>query len=687
MTLTEIVQKTAAVLRTQKAKGLIALRDAGLNVGKFWIAQTLDEALTILDEVREPFTRGVFMRPCPKLPRPGFVDSRLVRSSKDAEQVWNEAVAADPDAECILMPFTESCLSLAYTSGLLSIGPDHDGATAGKSSIAVPVPPYAGGCYAFDNALKASGVLSHPDPAQRHAHVEAVIATGGTEKPRWVQIRAGAAASGAGDWIPFDVKLAEIVNAPEGHDPALMLQWEVTAKKLAGRKDLVVWAPGSTQGSHTALHCKNNNLPITFNEKAPVVGSTLKATVGAASKVDPMAVMRGVAAGIAYPWRRFRSHADALRVMLIGLHGYSPTPEASFWLGFSAALYARLAAAACLGETRHATKKVLGKTDRAQVYEQSFLDWWTTRANMPGACESFAYHHWGGSFGGKKWLEIALATTAVDNSMRDLAKGPTAAKVNTLVSTLNAAVNLAHNCGWSLNKFGKQSLLDEVAKGHPTTVVDAAADLFHIHDWARSNVGLREALAAAERLASVKVLRTEKDKDTLRKVASMSNSQKPKLGEVPPSPAAAAAALAQAQAQQAAAQQAQQQYAEQVAAAAAKNAMIPLGHITQQKNVPTPGASLLAAQAKVSNKLSEDKWVLHIQFKTSQADVYHTIDVVVSKFQANMVNALPLSTSYAGGGTVYHSIPVVNAHIALPGVDAQAPAFLLDPFKTYTEKF
>lgn len=685
-TLADIATKAMGVLRTQKARGLVALRNAGLNVGDFWIAQSLDEALVVFDEVRKPFTRGLFMRPCPKLPRPGFVDSRIVRNNKDVEQVWAEAIAADPDAECVLMHFSDACLNIAYTSGLLSIGPDHDGATAGKQSIAVPVPPYAKGCKPFDVAVKDSGVNTHPDPEQRHAHVEVVVPTGGGEIPRWVQVRAGMPASGAGDWVPNKVTVKEVVNAPEGHDPDLMLQWEVTAKKLAGRTDLIVWAPGSTQGSHTALHCKNNSIGITFSEKKSEVGSVIPATVGAAQKADPMAVLRGIAAGVSYPWKRFRNHADALRVMLIGLHGYSPTPEASFWLGFSAAMYARLAAAACLGEVRHAGKKPLGQSQRSQIYVASFNDWWVTRQNMAGACELFAYHPWAGSFGGKKWLEIALATTAVDNSMRDIAKKPTLANVVSLVSTLNAAINLCHNCGWSLNKFTKQEMLTQVAEGHPTVLIDAAADLFFIHDWARSNVGLREALASAERLASVKVLRTEKDRDTLRKVGALPNHSKPSLGQkvaakvdegvtigVPDlsvtNNQVLIAAMAHAKAK--------------AAAKDAQTAMLAIGQVTSQKNIPVPGSKIIAAQAKVSAKLSEDKCMAHLQFKTSAAlDHYHTVDVVISNFQAQMLNALPLTTSYAGGGTVYHSLPVDpgGALLSLPGVDPQAPSHVIDPF-------
>ena len=78
-----------------------------------------------------------FARPCPLIPRHGFVDSRPVKNKADIKKLFDEIKAQDPDGEMILGPYFDKVdyNAVLVNSGMLSIGPNNDGATAGKSSI------------------------------------------------------------------------------------------------------------------------------------------------------------------------------------------------------------------------------------------------------------------------------------------------------------------------------------------------------------------------------------------------------------------------------------------------------------------------------------------------------------------------------------------------------------------------
>src|SRR5207237_6510131 len=90
----------------------------------------------------------LFARPCPVRPRHGFVDSRKVKAfDPDVINLLKESWAEDPDAELLLTPYIPAEFSGVWRPGLLVLGPGHDGATSGHSSIAVPLPWKPGSNY------------------------------------------------------------------------------------------------------------------------------------------------------------------------------------------------------------------------------------------------------------------------------------------------------------------------------------------------------------------------------------------------------------------------------------------------------------------------------------------------------------------------------------------------------------
>jgi hypothetical protein len=87
--------------------------------------------------------KKIFARPCPKVPRHGFVDSRVISNKEELKSLYKEVLKEDPQGEIVLTNFLDNavCNAVLTTGGTISIGPGHNGATAGKNSFSFPVKP------------------------------------------------------------------------------------------------------------------------------------------------------------------------------------------------------------------------------------------------------------------------------------------------------------------------------------------------------------------------------------------------------------------------------------------------------------------------------------------------------------------------------------------------------------------
>src|SRR5882757_8204135 len=128
-------------MRTQKARGLLRL------AGNFFSHVATPEAVLQCEEdvVEDGYTdelliKGLhFARPCPKRPRHGFVDSRVVKSVEELKGVVRETLKEDPEGEVMVMKFIPSRLNVVWTPSMLTVGKGHDGATCGKDTINIPL--------------------------------------------------------------------------------------------------------------------------------------------------------------------------------------------------------------------------------------------------------------------------------------------------------------------------------------------------------------------------------------------------------------------------------------------------------------------------------------------------------------------------------------------------------------------
>jgi hypothetical protein len=431
------MKAAAKAAKTQKAKGIAALRTFGPGLPEI---NTLDfKLVTKGEDIAEgKFAFPCFVRPCPLVPRHGFVDSRVANSLDEIKKIFKEARKADKSAELIVMPFIEADYNAVWTPGSLSIGPGNDGATAGKNSVAISVAPKP---EPRAELLEAGGITDT-------AYFEFVALSGDIYA---TQIRNGPPiGSGAGDFIPKPVKVTDVIEASGD-----LLVWE---KKLQSGlpEGTVVYQKGGTRADHYSIHCIINNVPIVFSKK-PEVGETLKPS----DEKEGFAAA-GILEGLHLGFRDEEiPYREAARFVIAVLHnsGYFGKNESRL-IGAAAALGVRLGLAACIGEARH---KYDGNLARHHVYKRAWRHDNLTVAiqNFNKVRAAFYKLSWPShSIGGKKWGECADATAILWNSIVAFLKEPEKKNIASIVASLNVIVNQAHNNGWWWNKFVTKQALD-----------------------------------------------------------------------------------------------------------------------------------------------------------------------------------------------------------------------------------
>ena len=460
---------------TQKVRGYIALAET-LKVPQPYRVVT-DKA----DIESLSLQRKSFVRPCPIRPRHGFVESRLVdadlvSSPTDViEAIFDEAKAADPQAELLIVPYVDSAYNMVITPTRLAIGAGNDGATAGKGSITVPLMGEP-----FSEISQKLYDQASVDTRTEDPYFEAVADDG--YKVSFTQLRAGVKIPPAvgDDYIPKDMIVEEVIDASGD-----LLEWESQVKRI--KSGTVVCHVGGTLTSHYGVHCLYNNIPVLTSHR-PSVGDFLQTKEKGAAP-DPEAIKRGLSVGITIPLRqdpRYVSDGeisarDAIKVLLVALHNAGAMGEKDgFWIGFAAAIMQRVGMAASHGEARHKNIPKTGKVARPAVYKVALADFFASRETLGAAQWSFQNLAWSSGYGGPKWAKCTEATIELDSSIREFLNDPSELQVGRLITKLNNAVNQAHNGGWWLNKFVGAELFDLAAAQSINLIAQAGIGMFRV---------------------------------------------------------------------------------------------------------------------------------------------------------------------------------------------------------------
>lgn len=487
--------------RSQKARGVIELWKLNECEQRPFQADALSFVLMQepIDLTNEPAvlkavsdlghlgTSDLFVRPCPTVPRHGFVDSRRLRYidcgpvtpadatkyywtfnmrevCKRLNDIFAEAKAEDEGAELLIMQYIDARYNVVHTGSTLTIGSGNDGATSGVDAIVLPSLPVP----LSDELRKESGV-THAPFIEMVADIDM-----GFEVNGWhlTQLRDGPEVSSKSSYIPHDLVVETVVTIPTGSSgvprPSLS-QWEKQCLGYVGQKGLVVWHPGGSMASHYAVHCLLSKIPIVCGDE-PVIGQTLESTENADAVTEPSktALKAAFREAIAWPAARYQSGMSQLLPLYV-LHNISTFDMGNKahvrLLGWGLAVTLRQSVAALWGERRYATR-IEGKEEiqrykegsRTERYKQvlSCARFEDMLHNVGQESVVFGYDGWGqdpfsAGTGGHKWLQCSDLTYQLWNALCGYFAG--VCQFSEVLKAQNAVINVAHNCAKLLTKF------------------------------------------------------------------------------------------------------------------------------------------------------------------------------------------------------------------------------------------
>lgn len=469
---------------SQKIKGIQSLMsaypaytDKAFSLG---IYRVMKAAVPDTESIPYP----CFVRPCPMVPRHGFVDSRVCKNLTELNQVIAETLAAEPDGEIMVCSPINAALNAVWTPWLLSIGEGNDGATAGKDTINFPLSGHS----LSKDLLKKAAIAAGEMP-----YIEAVFTANG--EYALTQLRSGTAMEGAGlDSIPNGpIAVTEVIKV---NPTDSLLEWEAKTATYAGKVGLVVWHPGGSPTDHFSVHCRSHQIPlcITFE---PTVGMSINAAPP--PQMDPMEVLYGVAFGDQFPidWdsQYSTTNQSAIYTLLATLHNSGQYgPGSSWWLGFGAALLLRYGSVALKGEARH-LKDNIAKAHtpaRDKVYQKALpYSLSRHRAAVPRLIHVHRYGNFSGSIGGIPWATCGAALGSLFDAVAALAADPSPDTLGALLRTYNIVVNQAHNGGWWLNKFASHDNFTAAQTGEIPHLMFATPFIWRVAKaWQEADQGI-----------------------------------------------------------------------------------------------------------------------------------------------------------------------------------------------------
>lgn len=411
----------------------------------------------------------VFARPCPMIPRHGFVESRVVNNPAEARALIKEVLEQDPDGELICGPcLTDIRSSAVYvSSGLLSIGDGNDGATAGKNSTSFPVASNK-----FSKELYAHAAIKDKAIYFETLH--------GDFQNYLVQVRGGPEVSGViKDFIPEKVAVKKVVFPTND-----LLAWEKQVKTFA--KGTVVYGKGFTLASHAAIHCVINDIPF-ITSKVPKVGSVLSSTEDVKASISRASFRKGVLAALKRQTVLEYSSASNkdMQFCLSVLHNWSylkRSKHAGWLLGAATTLFMKICTALVCGEYRHVDGYKSGRAYRSIVYRDALCDPIKHANGLWKKCKAFYSQCWDDAVGGVPWAMCAWYTASIWESIAKSYNGKglnvSNKEVSKIMGLMNRTVNLEHNECWWFDKIMNMESLDFVAE-MPGVSALCVADVFH----------------------------------------------------------------------------------------------------------------------------------------------------------------------------------------------------------------
>lgn len=496
--------KHAVPLRTQKSRGV--------SVGNFlncygaiprWLpVASIQSVLPQCYADMSVYTYPLFARPCPRRPRHGFVESRVVNNREELLGVVAETMAADRLGEVMLMaPLSGRASAVATDSGVVW-GLGNSGVTAGKGKqVLIPTP-----IKKHEQGMTAHLKRSHEGFAQEmkgSVFIEIVEDDG---NPTIVQMRDGPQDTAVGgNYVPHSDYCVMNVIVPTYEEVENLLIWE---KRVAGapKGTAIILKEGSLT-SHCAVHGLANKFavltegPYTESPESLTLGTLLQPADNQPAPLTD-ADYKAIAK---YMRKAIHGHRKARAAFAVSvLHAMSVwgNDRSLLWLRAAGVVtMAKLVVAACAGEARHfyrcgpgrysdtvqatvpwkaITGRALGGNnfpERNVVLQNVYRYSMKRLAGIAENCVQDFRGNWNGrtvgrdgrtrgncGYGGPKWKESSKAARKLCVSILKFCHEPCEKTWAEVSMCYNMAVCLAHNGGRVLNKWANSQEIDQCAQ-------------------------------------------------------------------------------------------------------------------------------------------------------------------------------------------------------------------------------
>ncbi len=472
---------------TQKARGIVLLHEKKARVLKN-LGWKVPRHLPFASGTQfsaSSFNFPVFGRPCPTVPRHGFVDSIVCKDSDALNALSSETYDVEEGAEILVTKPVDCSFNAIATGGVITIGGGNDGATSGKGVRYFYI--------ADDPIGNAIQIEKHQDVLLEGEvpFYEIVISKKGVVN--LVQVRSAPGMPPSKNYIPKAMTVKNIVKA-EGD----LLEWETTVKSLDPETTIIDHTGGSL-ASHFSIHAIINGVTI-YTVDCPNVGDDIEPNADATGITDeerakftkafkigfastPEMIKRhpyfgkGNAASMSAANQGYYFMQNILTTALAALHNYSAinTHRDYEMLGSILGMFTRTCFGVSSGEARfkrnaafalEPSKPELSKwlhgcpSDRHSVYtklvQASTAD---AISDIVPIYRIFNELKWNKGFGGKAWVKCTRSAIDLYN---DCLEG----NIEGAVEKFNVVIHTSHNGGLYLNKI--QAL--------PSTFDNAASD-------------------------------------------------------------------------------------------------------------------------------------------------------------------------------------------------------------------
>lgn len=445
---------------------------------------------------------GWFARPCPVTPRHGFVESRQVSTIEEAKAVFEEARAADPEAEMILTKRLSGQYSGVATNTGVAWALGHDGVTSSTAcSYTIPTPGISKETWKF--------VLNVP-----HAFIKDTAYLELVEDDKNVQVvqyRDGPEVPTTKHFVPTRTEVKTILYAADYWNN--LLGWEKLIKEHKGKEGVVVQLPAhSSLSSHYAVHAILAGIPAMTtkiylgNILHPTEDMELKKLrqheyTQLAKMVRRWLMVNPYTASSTIRTSTYKVVGSYLATAVASVHASPGWGRENHLLQLRAmapALIFKYIAAAALGELRHWWRngpgfRVLGAepttggiwrdicgTGRNSIYEEimSLHSVPDIARSLETAAKDFLTKGWANpkradeeenrervyGYGGPLWAGVAKAGYNIGTSLQAFLDNPGEETWVEVMMATNNAVHTVHNAGPTLSKWLPDRLFTDFAR-------------------------------------------------------------------------------------------------------------------------------------------------------------------------------------------------------------------------------